>query len=61
LHRSVSAAIDARMGEGAAKDLLAWYDSTPRADVQDVLQGEVEREMMMRMVRKAAGVAGRTA
>jgi hypothetical protein len=53
--------IDARLGEGAAKELLAWYDATPRADVLAVLLGEVERELMIRMIRQAAGVAGRSA
>jgi hypothetical protein len=47
--------------EGAAKELLAWDDGTPKADVQVVLQGEVELEMMLRMVGQAAGVAGRSA
>jgi hypothetical protein len=54
-------AIDARLGEGAAKGLLAWYDATPRADVRHTLPVEVERELMIRMVRQAAGVATRTA
>jgi hypothetical protein len=54
-------AIDARLSEGAAKELLAWYDATARADVLAVLLGEVEREMMIRMIRQAAGVAGRSA
>jgi hypothetical protein len=54
-------AIDARLGEGAVKELLAWYDATPRADVLAVLLGEVEREMMMRMLRRAAGATGRSA
>jgi hypothetical protein len=53
-------AIDARLDEGAAKELLAWYDATPRADVLAVL-GEVEREIMIRMIRQAGGVAGRGA
>jgi hypothetical protein len=30
---ALCSAIDARLGEGAAKELLAWYDATPRADV----------------------------
>jgi hypothetical protein len=42
--------IDARLGEGAAKELLAWYDGTARADVLAVLLGEVGRPMMIRMV-----------
>jgi hypothetical protein len=54
-------AIDTRLGEGAARDLLAWYDATPRADVLAVLLGEVERELMIRMVRQAAGATGRSA
>jgi hypothetical protein len=58
---ALCSAIDARLGEGAAKELLAWYDATARADVRAVLQGEVERELMIRMVRQAAGVAVRTA
>jgi CheY-like chemotaxis protein len=41
--------------------LLAWYDATPRVDVLAVLLGETERELMIRIVRKAAGVAGQTA
>jgi hypothetical protein len=41
--------------------LLGGYDGTARADVLAVLLGEVEREMMIRMVRQAAGAAGRTA
>jgi hypothetical protein len=53
--------IDARLGEGAVKEVLAWYDATPRKDVRAVLLGEVEREMMIRMIRQAAGVAVRTA
>ena len=56
---SLCSAIDARLGEGAVKELLAWYDATPRADVLAVLLGEVEREMMIRMVRQAAGATGR--
>jgi hypothetical protein len=58
---SLCSAIDNRLGEGAAKDLLAWYDATPRADVLAVLLGETERELMIRMVRQAAGAAGRSA
>jgi hypothetical protein len=58
---ALCSAIDARLDEGAAKELLAWYDGTPGADVLAVLLGEVEREMMMRMVRKAADATGRTA
>jgi len=58
---SLCSAIDNRLGEGAAKDLLAWYDATPRADVLAVLLGEVERELMIRMVRQAAGATGRSA
>jgi hypothetical protein len=41
--------------------LLAWYDATPRAEVLQTLLGEVEREMMIRMVRQAAGAAGGSA
>jgi hypothetical protein len=58
---ALCSAIDARLGEGAVKELLAWYDATPRVDVLAVLLGEVEQELMMRMVRQAAGAAGRTA
>jgi hypothetical protein len=58
---ALCSAIDARLGEGAAKELLAWYDATPRADVLALLLGEVEREMMIRMVRQAAGATGRSA
>ena len=58
---ALCSAIDARLGEGAAKELLAWYDATPRADVLAVLLGEVERELMIRMVRQAAGATGRSA
>jgi hypothetical protein len=58
---ALCSAIDARLGEGAAKELLAWYDATPRADVLAALLGEVEREMMIRMLRQAAGAAVRTA
>ena len=58
---ALCSAIDARLGEGAAKELLAWYDGTARADVLEVLLGEVEREMMIRMVRQAAGATGRSA
>jgi len=58
---SLCSAIDARLGEGAARDLLAWCDATARADVLGVLLGEVEREMMIRMVRKAAETTGRSA
>ena len=50
---ALQSAIDARLGEGPARDLLAWYAGTPRADVLAVLLGEVEREMM-RLLRKAA-------
>jgi hypothetical protein len=57
----LKSAIDARLGEGGAKVLLAWYDGTARADVLAVLLGEVEREMMIRMVRQAAGAAERSA
>ena len=38
---ALCSAIDARLGEGAAKELLAWYDATPRADVLAVLLGEI--------------------
>jgi hypothetical protein len=58
---ALKSAIDARLGEGAAKVLLAWYDATPRADVLAVLLGETERELMIRMVRKAAEATGRSA
>jgi hypothetical protein len=58
---ALKSAIDARLGDGAAKELLAWYDATPRADVLAVLRGEVEREVMIRLVRQAAGAAVRTA
>jgi hypothetical protein len=54
-------AIDARLGEGAVKELLAWHDATPRADALAVLLGEVELEMMMRMLRQAAEATGRSA
>jgi hypothetical protein len=54
-------AIDGRLGEGAVKELLAWYDGTPGADVLTVLLGEVERELMIRMLRQAAGAAVWTA
>jgi hypothetical protein len=40
---------------------FACFDATPRADLLAVLLGETEREMMIRMVRKAAGAAGRSA
>jgi hypothetical protein len=58
---ALCSAIDARLGEGAAKELLAWYDGTPRADVLAVLLGEVEREMMIRLLREAAEATGRSA
>ena len=58
---ALCSAIDARLGEGAAKDLLAWYDATARADVVAVLLGEVERELMIRLLRKAAEATGRSA
>jgi len=58
---ALCSAIDARLGEGAAKELLAWYDATPRADVLAVLLGEVERELMIRMLRQAAETTGRSA
>jgi hypothetical protein len=54
-------AIDARLGEGAVKERLGWYDATARADVLAVLLGEVEHEMMMRMLRQAAEAMGRSA
>jgi hypothetical protein len=41
--------------------LLGGYDATARADVLAVLLGEVEREMMIRMVQKAAETTGRSA
>jgi hypothetical protein len=37
------------------------YDATPQADLLAVLLGETEREMMIRMVRKAAEATGRSA
>jgi hypothetical protein len=40
------------------KELLAWYDGTARADMLAVLLGEVEREMMLRMLRQAAEATG---
>jgi hypothetical protein len=52
---------DTRLAAGAAKESLGWYDATPRADVLHTLLGEVERELMIRMGRQAAGAAGRTA
>jgi hypothetical protein len=58
---ALCSAIDARLGEGAVKELLGWYDATPRADVLAVLLGEVEREMMMRMLQKVAETTGRSA
>jgi hypothetical protein len=36
---SLCSAIDARLGEGAAKQLLAWYDATARSDVLAMLLG----------------------
>jgi hypothetical protein len=42
-------------------DSLAWYDGTARADVLALLLGEVEREMMIRMLRQATETTGRTA
>jgi hypothetical protein len=33
---ALCSAIDARLGDGAAKELLGWYDATPRADVLGV-------------------------
>jgi hypothetical protein len=54
-------AIDASLGEGAAKELVGWYDGTARADVLAVLLGEVERELMLRMVRQTAEATGRSA
>jgi hypothetical protein len=56
----LKSAVEARLGDGAAKELLGWYDATPRADVLAVLLGEVEREVMIRLVRQA-GAAVRTA
>jgi hypothetical protein len=54
-------AIDGRLGEGAVNVLLAWYDAMPRAGVLAVLLGEVERAMMIRMLRQAAEATGRSA
>src|SRR5262249_22537988 len=58
---ALCSAIDARLGEGAAKELLAWYDATAPADVLAVLLWEVEREMMIRMGGQGAGATGRSA
>ena len=58
---ALCSAIDARLGDGAAKELLGWHDAAPRPDVRHTLLGEVERELMMRLLRQAAGAAGRTA
>jgi hypothetical protein len=57
---TLCSAIAARLGEGAAKELLAWYDATARADVRQTFLAEVEREIMIRMLRQAAGAAVRT-
>jgi hypothetical protein len=57
---ALCSAIDARLGDGAAKELLGWYDATPRPDVIHTLLGETERELMIRMARQA-GAAMRTA
>jgi hypothetical protein len=58
---ALTSAIDARLGEGATKLLLAWYDETSRPEVRDALLAETERELMIRMLRQAAGAAVRTA
>jgi hypothetical protein len=52
---ALKSALDNRLGEGAAKDLLTWYDGTPRADVLAVLLGEVEevrRELLAEIDRE---------
>jgi hypothetical protein len=53
--------LDARFGEGTATELLRWYDVTPRAEMGETLLAEVDRQLIIRMLRQAAGVAGRTA
>jgi hypothetical protein len=58
---ALCSAVDARLGEGASRDLLAWYDATPRPDVLPTLLGEVERELMMRLLQQAAATVGRSA
>jgi hypothetical protein len=58
---ALCSAIDARLGEGAAKELLGWYDATPRPEMRQTLLADTERELLIRMVRQAAGAAVRTA
>jgi hypothetical protein len=58
---ALTSAIDARLGQGATKLLLAWYDERPRQEVRDVLLAETERELMIRMLRQVTGAAVRTA
>ena len=58
---ALCSAIDTHCGVGAAKELLRWYDGELRADVRQTLLAEVERELMIRMLRQAAGAAVRIA